>query len=50
MTLNTGIFDVSDPLNPDRVYSAALLCRMMAKQIRDGIVHEDGNEIGRAHV
>lgn len=45
MTLNTGIFDVSDPQNPDRVYSAALLCRMMAKQIRDGIVHEDGNEM-----
>jgi len=45
MTLNTGIFDVSDPLNPDRVYSAALLSRMMAKHIRDGIVHEDGNEM-----
>ena len=45
MTLNTGIFDVSDPQNPDRVYSAALLCRMMAKQIRDGVVHEDGNEM-----
>ena len=45
MTLNYGIFDVSDPLNPDRVYSAALLCRMMAKHIRDGIVHEDGNEM-----
>lgn len=45
MTLNYGIFDVSDPQNPDRVYSAALLCRMMAKQIRDGIVHGDGNEM-----
>ncbi|MFA5409751.1 MAG: hypothetical protein WC343_13350, partial [Bacilli bacterium] len=45
MTLNTGIFDVSDPQNPDRVYSAALLCRMMAKQIRDGIVHGDGDEM-----
>jgi hypothetical protein len=45
MTLNTGIFDVSDPQNPDRVYSAALLCRMMAKHIRDGIVHGDGNEL-----
>jgi len=45
MTLNTGIFDVSDPQNPDRVYSAALLCRMMAKHIRDGIVHGDGNEM-----
>lgn len=45
MTLNYGIFDTSDPQNPDRVYSAALLCRMMAKQIRDGIVHEDGNEM-----
>jgi hypothetical protein len=45
MTLNTGIFDVSDPQNPDRVYSAALLSRMMAKHIRDGIVHGDGNEM-----
>ena len=45
MTLNTGIFDVSDPQNPDREYSAALLSRMMAKHIRDGIVHGDGNEM-----
>ena len=45
MTLNTGIFDVSDPQNPDRVYSAALLSRILSKHIRDGIVHEDGNEM-----
>lgn len=45
MTLNTGIFDVSDPLNPDRVYSAALLSRILSKHIRDGVVHDDGNEM-----
>ncbi len=45
MTLNTGIFDVSDPQNPDRVYSAALLSRILSKHIRDGIVHGDGNEM-----
>jgi hypothetical protein len=44
MTLNYGLFDVSDPENPDRVYSATLLSRMMAKHIRDGIVHGDGGE------
>ena len=45
MTLNYGIFDVSDPQNPDRVYSAALLSRILSKHIRDGIVHGDGNEM-----
>ena len=45
MTLNTGIFDVSDPQNPDRVYSAALLSRILSKHIRDGVVHDDGNEM-----
>lgn len=45
MTLNTGIFDVSDPQNPDRVYSAALLSRILSKHIRDGIVHGDGDEM-----
>ncbi len=45
MTLNYGIFDVSDPLNPDRVYSAALLSRILSKHIRDGIVHGDGGEL-----
>jgi hypothetical protein len=45
MTLNYGIFDVSDPQNPDRVYSAALLCRILSKHIRDGIVHGDGGEL-----
>jgi len=45
MTLNYGIFDVSDPQNPDRVYSAALLSRILSKHIRDGIVHGDGGEL-----
>ena len=45
MTLNYGIFDVSDPQNPDRVYSAALLSRILSKHIRDGIVHGDGDEM-----
>jgi hypothetical protein len=45
MTLNYGIFDVSDPQNPDRVYSAALLSRILSKHIRDGVVHDDGNEM-----
>ena len=45
MTLNYGIFDVSDPQNPDRVYSAALLSRILSKHIRDGIVHGDGAEL-----
>ncbi len=45
MTLNYGIFDVSDPENPDRVYSAALLSRIVSKHIRDGIVHGDGGEL-----
>ena len=45
MTLNYGIFDVSDPQNPDRVYSAALLSRILSKHVRDGIVHGDGNEM-----
>ena len=45
MTLNYGIFDVSDPQNPDRVYSAALLSRILSKHIRDGVVHDDGDEL-----
>ena len=45
MTLNYGIFDVSDPQNPDRVYSAALLSRILSKHIRDGIVHGGGGEL-----
>ena len=45
MTLNYGLFDVSDPENPDRVYSAALLSRILSKHIRDGIVHGDGGEL-----
>ncbi len=45
MTLNYGIFAVSDPQNPDRVYSAALLSRILSKHIRDGIVHGDGDEM-----
>ena len=45
MTLNYGLFDVSDPQNPDRVYSAALLSRILSKHIRDGIVHGDGGEL-----
>ena len=45
MTLNYGLFDVSDPENPDRVYSAALLSRIVSKHIRDGIVHGDGGEL-----
>ena len=45
MTLNYGIFDASDLQNPDRVYSAALLSRILSKHIRDGIVHGDGGEL-----
>lgn len=45
MTLYYGLFDVSDPENPDRVYSAALLSRIISKHIRDGIVHGDGGEL-----
>ena len=45
MTLYYGLFDVSDPQNPDRVYSAALLSRILSKHIRDGIVHGDGGEL-----
>ena len=45
MTLYYGLFDVSDPENPDRVYSAALLSRIVSKHIRDGIVHGDGGEL-----
>ena len=45
MTLNYGLFDVSDPENPDRVYSAALLSRILSKHIRDGIVHGDSGEL-----
>ncbi|WP_062397815.1 hypothetical protein [Methanogenium cariaci] len=49
MTLTYGIFDVSDPANPDREYSAALLCSIFAKFLRDGIVHGgEGNELAVA--
>jgi len=50
MTLNYGLFDVSDPENPDRVYSATLLSRIVSKHIRDGIVHGDGGGVGRLGV
>lgn len=45
MTLTYGIFDVSDPESPDREYSAALLCSIIAKFLRDGIVHGEGDEL-----
>ncbi len=45
MTINYGIFDVADPANPDRVYSATLLSRILSKHIRDGVVHGDGAEL-----
>ncbi len=45
MTLSYGIFDVSDPENPDREYTAALLCSIFAKFIRDGIVYGEDDEL-----
>lgn len=43
MTESFGLFDAADPEAPDRVYSAAVLMSVMAKFLRDGIVHADGD-------
>jgi len=43
MTENYGIFDSAD--GDQRTYSAATICNIIAKFLRDGIVHDDGNEL-----
>ena len=45
MTEIYGLFDAADPEAPDRVYTSAAFARLFRTMMRDGIVHNDGDEL-----
>ncbi len=45
MTEIYGLFDAADPLDPDRVYTSEAFARLFRTMMRDGIVHNDGDEL-----
>ena len=45
MTEIYGLFDAADPMDPDRVYTAEAFARLFKTMMRDGIVHNDGDEL-----
>ena len=45
MTEIYGLFDAADPMDPDRVYTAEAFARLFRTMMRDGIVHNDGDEL-----
>ena len=45
MTEIYGLFDAADPLDPDRVYTSEAFARLFRTIMRDGIVHNDGDEL-----
>ncbi|QXM18651.1 structural protein [Methanoculleus virus Blf4] len=45
MTEIYGLFDAADPEAPDRVYTAEAFARLFRTMMRDGIVHNDGDEL-----
>jgi len=45
MTEIYGLFDAADPMDPDRVYTSEAFARLFRTMMRDGIVHNDGDEL-----
>lgn len=45
MTESYGLFDAADPEAPDRVYSSEAFARLFRTIMRDGTVHNDGDEL-----
>ena len=45
MTESYGLFDAADPEAPDRVYTSEAFARLFRTMMRDGIVHNDGDEL-----
>ena len=45
MTEIYGLFDAADPEAPDRVYTSEAFARLFRTIMRDGIVHNDGDEL-----
>src|SRR5690554_7088214 len=45
MTEIYGLFDAADPMDPDRVYTSEAFARLFKTMLRDGIVHNDGDEL-----
>lgn len=45
MTEICGLFDAADPMDPDRVYTSEAFARLFRAMMRDGIVHNDGDEL-----
>lgn len=45
MTEIYGLFDAADPMDPDRVYTSEAFARLFRAMMRDGIVHNDGDEL-----
>jgi hypothetical protein len=45
MTEIYGLFDAADPMDPDRVYTSEAFARLFKTMMRDGIVHNDGDEL-----
>ena len=45
MTEIYGLFDAADPEAPDRVYTSEAFARLFKTMMRDGIVHNDGDEL-----
>jgi hypothetical protein len=45
MTEIFGLFDAADPEAPDRVYTSEAFARLFKTMMRDGIVHNDGDEL-----
>ncbi len=45
MTEVFGLFDAADPEAPDRVYTSEAFARLFRTMMRDGIVHNDGDEL-----
>ena len=48
MTEIYGLFDAADPEAPDRVYTSEAFARLFRTIMRDGIVHNDGDELAVA--
>ncbi len=45
MTEVFGLFDAADPEAPDRVYTSEAFARLFRTMMRDGVVHNDGDEL-----
>ncbi|WP_343241214.1 hypothetical protein, partial [Methanoculleus sp. UBA45] len=45
MTESYGLFDAADPEAPDRVYTSEAFARLFRTIMRDGVVHNDGDEL-----